>query len=188
MGIESQTLKISSKQRRGTISGGIQGSASSSAKPNDVPRLETMLLAPSPRSMAALQSSKWHLSTPRLVSGGPRFLSSTREKADATPRSSRRQDCSVPTTATQAFQSPRDFIKGIEKLRNADSVAALLRPPDLTRYPQKMLPCAAMAWSLFVSHRKALPLFNDSRIQPGMRHAQLLSQGGCGTDLCRYVG
>ena len=33
----------------------------------------------------------------------------------------------------EAVGSPRDWIRSIERLRNADSVATLVRPPELSR-------------------------------------------------------
>lgn len=33
----------------------------------------------------------------------------------------------------EGVNSPRDWIKSIERLRNADSVASLVRPPELSR-------------------------------------------------------
>ena len=120
----------------------------------------------SPRSIAAVRSAKWHLSTPRVGAGAflnPKFFSHGAGRSPRSPESSSAQRTGVPKstallpTSTSApapepapaqHQSPRDYIRNLERMRNADSVATLVRGVDLSKEMVRQIETGALDPSL----------------------------------------
>jgi len=73
----------------------------------------------------AVRSPKWHLSTPRIVASS--------QGSAHTPRTPGGSASHSAAAGTAGVGSPREWIRGIERLRNSDTVASLLRPPELSR-------------------------------------------------------
>jgi len=82
------------------------------------------ILGSTPRSVSsAVRSPKWHLCTPREGTG----------RTGETGRTGGKIFAPVPGSSAEIQESPREWIRNIERLRNPDTVASLLRPPELTR-------------------------------------------------------
>ena len=78
---------------------------------------------------SGVRSPKWHLSTPRLVP--PSGLTRLPTTPNTQPTNSSPTRGATGTTAGAG--SLREWIQGIERMRNSDTVASLLRPPELSR-------------------------------------------------------
>ncbi|MGB1592744.1 MAG: hypothetical protein ACPIOQ_08325, partial [Promethearchaeia archaeon] len=116
----------------------------------------------SPRSIAAVRSAKWHLSTPRVGAGAflnPKFFSHGAGRSPRSPESSSAQRTGVPNStallpistsapapepAPAQHQSPRDYIRNLERIRNADSVATLVRGVDLSKEMVRQIETGAL--------------------------------------------